>query len=282
MQKREKRKQERKREKSKKKLLLLFLFGNHKFCLQTFRVMINLFPFYAFSLKIDNFDDVVYHLNRTIWIAQIFISLAYCLVVKRFLPYNRSTPPRRTRYEFLLKQVNVYFLTACFVYAMEMCFSTVLYTMFERFLHHTCAICIMIATLFEQNILCFHYLFPLFLHALYWTLTRSSLLSQNNVYNLLVVYSSLLLVYAFILLWRFYWKLKVISVRIPLCATFLFNINIMSHFYGYFVNLYSINYGSMVRAIFISLSLSSPVYIFIFYTFYVTKCKRNKKHVSFV
>lgn len=252
--------------------------------------MINLFPFYFFSLKFDNFDDVVYHLNRTIWITQIFTSLVYCLVTKRFLPYNRDTPPRPSKWDILLKQVNIYFLLACVVYGMEMIFSTVIYTMFERFLHHLIAICIMIATLIEQNILCFHYIFPLFLHALYWTLTRSNYLSAQNVYNLLVAYSSLLLIYASILLWRFYWKLNIITVRIPLCATFLFNINIMSHFYGYFVHLYNVDVERMLRAILISVSLSAPIYIFIFYTIYVKRSSHtssNKrrmqmsKHVSF-
>ena len=168
--------------------------------------------------------------------------------------------------------------------------------MFERFLHHFVAILVMVSTVREQNILCFHYVFLIFLHALYWTLTRSDYISQNNVYKLLVIYSLLLLVYSFLLLWRFYWRLKYVSMRIPVYATLLFNINLMSHFYGYFIDLYNLNYKSLLKSSCISFALSSPVYMFIIYTWFITwlktrikiRCnelrkrdKTYKKHVSF-
>ena len=133
---------------------------------------LQLFPFVFFDRTFNNFDDVVYHINRSVWLYQIGLGLVYCACTRRFLPDRnyKSAVPSRAKHALFLKQINVYFLTAIVVYSLEMSLSTppILVAMFERFLHHICAILLIVATLVEQHILCFHYVLPLFLHSLYW------------------------------------------------------------------------------------------------------------------
>ena len=100
------------------------------------------------------------------------------------------------------------------------------------------------------------------------SLSRSDYWSADVVYKLLCMYSAMLVVYSVVLV-RGYWlsSPRVVSLRVPFFATLLFGVNVLSHYYGYNLNLYHINYEKLRRSLAISLGLSLPIYMFLAYAY---------------
>ena len=229
--------------------------------------MNKIYPFNTFK----TFDDVIFYFNSSIWIYQIAACLIYCLFARRYLP-----PSSNTTSHFMIKQLNFYFISEILIYIVEMIYSTILTTMFERFLHHTCAILLFLATMRESKIVCVHFLIPTFVHSVYWTLIRNGRFSEEIVYSVLMVYNGCLFLSASIILKYSYWKTKVISFRAPILCTLLFHVNVMSHFYGYNLNLYFINEEKLIRSLVLSSTMSMPIYLFFIFLTYRTSKTINK------
>ena len=218
--------------------------------------MNKIYPFNTFS----TFDDVIFYFNSSIWIYQIATCLIYCLIKRRYLP-----PPQNTKTSFMIKQLNFYFLSEILIYALEMAYSTIATTMFERFLHHICAILLFTATMLELNMICVFFLVPTFIHSAYWSLIRNGSFSQDIVYSVLMVYNGCLFVSASVILKYSYCKSQVISVRVPFFCTLLFHVNVMSHFYDYNLNLYYIDAEKLTRSVVLSSTITMPIYLYLIY-----------------
>ena len=215
-------------------------------------------PLKILTLNFYTFDDIIYFFNSNIWIYQIFACLVYCLVTRRYLP---SKSPIQT--SFLIKQMNFYFISEIIIYVLEIIYSTIRIDMFERFLHHLCSIFLFSATIYEPKIICVNYALPTFIHSIYWSLIRQNNFSSDMIYSILMLYNALLIVCSIIIIRGCHWKERVISIRIPLLATLLFNINIMSHFYGYNLNLSDLNVTKLTSSIVFSFAFSLPIYIYL-------------------
>ena len=139
--------------------------------------MTSLFPIKFLSNTFYDFDDIVFYFNSSIWIHQIFGCLIYCLFTRRYLPPTTTTTTTNnnngySKSHFMIKQLNFYFISEAIIYALEMIYSTIMTSMFERFLHHLFAILLFAATVYESKIVCVSFLIPTFIHSAYWALIR--------------------------------------------------------------------------------------------------------------
>ena len=176
-------------------------------------------------------------------------------------------------YHFMLKQLNFYFIGVIVMYIAEIYYEDIYWTMFERFLHHFFSILFFTAAIFEPNVICLFPMFPTFVHAIYWTFFESG---SKYLYPILMVYNILTLVVVCILVIYSHWKTKCINIRCPLFVTFVFESNVMGHFYGYGINFGELDTQRFIFSLLIATFLASPIYYF----FACSSIKKRKQKGS--
>ena len=214
---------------------------------------------------------------RYIWTWQIAGALIYCFGTKRYLPIK--TFDKKRDYHFVIKQLNFYFIGVIAMYIAEIYYEDIYWTMFERFLHHFFSILFFTAVIFEPNVICLFPLFPTFVHAIYWTIYKSE---SKYLYPILMVYNILTLVAVCILVIFSHWNTKRISIRCPLFVIFVFESNVMGHFYGYWINFGELDTQKFIFALLIATCQASLIYLYlIFYMFFNKEKKAKRQQETF-
>ena len=234
------------------------------------------FPFKFLELEILSVNDIIYYCYCYIWTLQIFIAFIFCIHTKRFLPILYFN--KRINHHFLLKQLNIYFTGVILIYMFEIYYDSIYWTMFEKFLHHVFAILLFLATICEPNTICFFYLLPTLVHAIYCSFSKPE--SQLS-YLLLMTYNLLMIIAIVLGLMCCFWKSKCISMKCPLFATMVFNSNMMGHFYGYDINFEMLDKETFVKSIVKSIILTAPIYLCLIYSFSRGEQENKKKIENF-
>jgi hypothetical protein len=232
----------------------------------------SLFFFKFLELEILNANDIIYYCYCYIWTLQILIAFIFCICTKRFLPFLYFN--KRIDHHFLLNQLNIYFIGMILIYLFEIYYDSIYWTMFEKFLHHIFAILLFLATIYEPNTICFFYLLPTLVHAIYCSFSKPE--SQLS-YLLLMSYNLLMIIAIALGLVCCYWKYKCISMRCPLFATMVFNSNMMGYFYGYDINFEMLDKENFAKSIVKSIILTTPLYLCLIYTFSRGEQEKKKK-----
>ena len=71
---------------------------------------------------------------------------------------------------------------------MELIFTDILITKFESFLHHIFAILLLASVVYQPIIICFNFLIPLFIHAIYWLISES--IKYDHSIFVLIIYNA--------------------------------------------------------------------------------------------
>jgi hypothetical protein len=207
-------------------------------------------------------------LYSTLWMLQIVACLAYCLYTKRYLPSKIYES------HLLLKQINLYLIGVIVFYMGESACSQIIFKCFEKFLHHFFAMFLFAFAIYEPNLICLNWMLPTFVHASYWTLVK--FLSFSFTYPILMVYNLLLFISTINFLRFSHWNVKIISNRATWCAANLFFSNMLGHFYGYNINFYNLDTQKFLRSLLISTALTSPLYLYLFYSSFKWRLILNK------
>jgi hypothetical protein len=222
-----------------------------------------LFPIKILSITINDFNDINYYLNF-VWLTQITLCLICTIIKRRFVPKYKTN-----KTYILIEQIKIYFITQSIVYFFEIILTNLLITCFERFLHHVFAIILLLSTCYQSSIICVTYIVPVFVHSIYWSLTKTTSDDFNNIilfiYNLSLFISSTL----------FIKNVNLICYNIPFYATCISNVNLMGYLYDYNINLNYLNKIKFFESFFISTIISMPIYIYVFYR-YTISFKSNK------
>ena len=204
---------------------------------------------------ISNFNQILRNCNQ-VWVIQIFMAWLYCIKIRRFLPAKPNT-----KSSIFIKQFYIYLLTSSIVYLAEILLSNTFFIMFERFAHHVVAILLFYVCYLKSTIISVSFLTPILIHSIYWVdFTREYSNELLFFYNLSILVNSII-----IMLTTYNRTTKLYSLRVLILSGLLYNVNIFGDRYGYFVNLFELDYEKAKRALFFSLSTSSPLYIYLVY-----------------
>ena len=220
------------------------------------------------EFRIRRFDIILINFNQ-IWVIQIFIAWLYCIKRRRFVPVKVNSNT-----SIFIKQLFFYLFTSSIVYLAEMLLSNTFFGMFERFAHHVVAILLFYMCYLRPNILCFWLLTPVLIHSIYW-------LEFTNDYSneLLFIYNLSLFSSAIIIMVTTYNRtVKLCRLRALIVSGLLYNVNIFGHRYGYFVNLFELDYKKAMSALLFSLSTSLPFYMYLIYVNYEKFTCKIMKH----
>ena len=147
------------------------------------------------------------------------------------------------------------------MYLAEILLSNTFFIMFERFAHHVVAILLFYVCYLKSTIISVSFLTPILIHSIYWVdFTREYSIELLFFYNLSILVNSII-----IMLTTYNRTTKLYSLRVLILSGLLYNVNIFGDRYGYFVNLFELDYEKAKRALFFSLSTSSPLYIYLVY-----------------
>jgi hypothetical protein len=214
----------------------------------------DLFPFHIFGLTFYSYDQINIYFNN-LWIIQIIICLLCCIRRKHYFPSSNL------RTDFSIRQIYVYFTTSSFIYLTEMALTNILFTMFDRFMHHLIAIMIFCSVMVEPQVLSVVFLVPFLIHSIYWLIT-------DWYYSdiILFIYNLDILIHLAIMIMKTYnRKVKFYSYRVPLYAALLYNINLLGYLYDYYINFMYLEVEKFIKSFLFSTFISLPFYIYLIY-----------------
>lgn len=210
-----------------------------------------LLPIEIFGQSFQTYNQILIYFNK-IWIIQISLTFFYCFKMSIYLP--RSYPVN----SYFISQIYSYFGIKSIIYLFEMLSSSIFYDQTERFLHHIFAILIFIKSILEPNVFSVFYLLPYFIHGIYWIEEFEFPESILAAYNF-----SLLLSTTVIIRKSYNRKNKIISLKLILFTSLLFNVNLFGHFYGYNVNLNNLDEHKFLNSWIKSIIISIPFYLYL-------------------
>jgi hypothetical protein len=234
-------------------------------------MLIEIFPI-KLCIIINNFNNIYYY-SSFIWIWQITLALLHCITAKIYYPSNSFI---NNSNNFSFKQLKIYLITQMILYFIEIILTDILITKFERFSHHVFAILLFGSVLYQPIIICFNFVLPIFIHAIYWLISESVSYDQSN-YALMVYNASLIICCSLIFKECFWTNKNLIHFRSPLFATCLFYVNMMGYFYDYNINLKQLDNFKFFKSIIFSLFLTFPIFSCFIYLHF-----RNKKTAAII
>lgn len=211
------------------------------------------FPLRILGFEFSSYDNMTYKLNK-LWIIQILTCIIYCA-------YSNRYTPTRAKNHILIKQVYGYFVLNSMVFAFEMVNSSIFYTHFEKFMHHFLSILLYLDTVAQSQVICVRYMFPLFIHGLYWEVNGRFSNLILFLYNLSIFVATV----------TYDLKNGMIRLRMPFLAGLLFNVNLFSYWYDYNFNLLEVNRFKFCESFVLSVLVTCPFY------FYLLKCYLHLK-----
>jgi hypothetical protein len=210
------------------------------------------------EFRCSEFDQVILTLNK-VWFLQILIAWLYCIKIRRFVPVQANA-----KNSIFIKQFYIYLFNNSLAYFVEVLFSNAFFILFERFAHHVISALLFYVSYLKPNIISVAYLTPFLLHSIYLLE-----LSYQYTDEILFVYNLSILVCSAIMMYATYnRRIKFHSLRVLILSGLLFNVNLFGKNYGYYVNLFELDYKKAASSFMFSLALSSPFYFYLVHVNY--------------
>ena len=208
--------------------------------------------FESIDLSNPDFYAKIKHGFNMIWIVQISLAWLYCIKKRKFSPVS----PQNERNSIFINQFFAYFFSKSIIYLTEILFSNIFLIRFERFAHHVVSFLIFFVCYREPNILSVMILTPFLLHSIRWL----PIGCENEflyIYNI-----SILVVLILMMRTSYNRRVRLHSIR-AFVPVLMYNVNAFGFAYGYYVNIFDLDYEKAVYSFCFSLVTSSPVYIYL-------------------
>jgi hypothetical protein len=127
------------------------------------------------------------------------------------------------------------------------------------------------------------FLTPFLKHSIYWL--EHKVITKYSDELLLLYNLSLLTNSVFIMYTTYNRTVKLYSLRVLLLSGLLYNVNIFGDRYGYYVEIFNLDYKKAINALWFSLATSSPLYAYLIYVNYEkirSFCRKHRQDTNIV